>query len=112
MSMVDLCTTSLNHLGTGEKWLRFVDDHLDLIRINSDKTWLTRTELSRYEYRPEDYLILHQIPLGILPVFFRVNYLKTSRDFYQLEYVYIPKLNYLQELYDEYLSVEARELKG
>lgn len=111
MSILDMLEKS-NHefADLSKEWRFFVMDHKRYILSNSSIVELNETESHIYEYRPHDYLKTKGYPVGALWIFLWINDIVNEKSFSNIKQVYLPTVNFLQDLRKEYITYRT-ELK-
>jgi len=113
MTVLDMLEKS-NHefADTSPEWRFFVMDHKRYLLANSTIEELNETELHIHEFRPHDYLKTKGYPVGILWIFLWLNDITLASHFSNMKTVYLPKLDYVQNLRKEYITFKTELTKA
>lgn len=96
---------------TESAWIRFLQDHLVLLRQHSTVVQLTEATMNRYQYCINSFLEEDQNQVvGTDQAFRVVNKLHSEMEFtLDLGEVYIPDAAYVRELRNKYTTVKAQQ---
>ena len=91
-------------------WIRYLQDHRDLLVKNSEWVPISRETMNVYKYRPRKFLASQNRSDELELAFMITNRFYTYMDFnFEVEGVYIPDNRYVSELRQMYLTI-ARQL--
>lgn len=111
MSVLDMLEKSTHEFADlSKEWRFFVMDHRRHILSNSTVEELNETEVHIHEFRPYDYLKTKGYPLGALWIVLWLNDISNETKFSNIKSIYLPKLDYLDNLRKEYITYRT-ELK-
>lgn len=92
------------------KWRHYLRDHRQLIKEHSTKVAIKESQMLTTRYRPRKFLTLNESSEHLETAFKIVNRIKDNMSFNEKNYdfVYIPDLNYITELWKMFSILEAR----
>jgi hypothetical protein len=88
-------------------WMVFLRDNLNMLRKNATSVELDSYQQRIYRYRPETFLDTKHFPIKYMYIFLLVNYIASTSEFYNLNKLYIPRIEDIETLEREFLLQES-----
>lgn len=110
MSLVDWIKknyASYNLSDTDSEWRLFIKDHRQLIIKNSNMCFLDADDNELFRFRPKEFLEHNKIDPDILWIVLWINQIYNEIEFNNIKELFIPKIEYINSLYEQYRSFKA-----
>ena len=89
------------------EWVHFVKDHLRRCRLNAVYVSIDPYQMHDMHYRLADFLREHNVPVEVDWLVLLLNQMDSEKDFNNLKWLFLPDMNDLQELREEFDTVDA-----
>ena len=102
-TLINLIDERLDNLNnTDTNWVIFVNDHINYIKENSSPVIITDADRDRYRYKFKHFLRENKCNRSIFWIATLINELTMYEDFVLKEYILIPNISYIKNLYRQY----------
>lgn len=88
---------------TSIEWQLFIKDHREYILETSTIVFIDPGKMTQYEYHLRWYLEDHDISTEILWIIMYLNNIYLESEFFNIDRLYIPKLDTIRELRKKYM---------
>ena len=89
------------------EWVHFVRDHYNRLRSKAVYIALNPYQMNVMYYRLNDFLEEYNVPCEADWIVLMLNQLQSEKDFKNLKWMFLPDMTDLQELRDEFDTVDA-----
>ena len=89
------------------EWVHFVRDHFKRLRLKAVFITINPYEMHALHYRLNDFLAEYNVPVEADWIVLMLNQMQSEKDFDHLTWMYLPDMNDLQELREEFDTVDA-----
>ena len=88
-------------------WVHFVRDHFKRLRLKAVFITINPYQMHEMHYRLNDFLREYNIPVEADWIVLMLNQMQSEKDFDHLTWMYLPDMTDLQELREEFDTVDA-----
>lgn len=89
------------------EWVHFLHDHFKRIRLKATYIEINSYQMHEMHYRLNDFLAEYNIPQEADWIVLLINQLQSEKDFKNLTWIYLPDMTDIEELREEFDTVDA-----
>jgi len=110
MSIITLLNSKIKtnkYSNHDSEWERFVIDHRDYLLENSITRMISSAYMNQYQHNLKGYIRSINLDESVIWIIRFLNNLPTDREFKNISSIYIPSMQTIIDLYEQYQTTRA-----